>query len=254
MGLTSWTASGDFFAYTQLADDWGKVDVHDHTFGKGKQIPTGGLADGAVVTVKLADGTVTRAKIANSVFDSPDFVNAIHIDGTITTLDMRDTSAGSNLKRSRLLVTAGHTYLQSINDAYSSITHVGLDFNHSTGQSTVSGYDIVPEGWHVVGAGGEPAFGSGWASSIPVKFYRHLGTVHVAGAALHGAGAVANATIFTLPAGYRPGQSVSITVPALDGSFSALIGRCEVTTGGIVRVGESITTAYLDGISFRAEA
>lgn len=34
------------------------IDAHDHTSGKGVQIPTGGIADGAVTNAKLAAGTI----------------------------------------------------------------------------------------------------------------------------------------------------------------------------------------------------
>lgn len=38
------------------------IDAHDHTTGKGEQIPTGGIEDGAVTNVKLA-GSIARSKV-----------------------------------------------------------------------------------------------------------------------------------------------------------------------------------------------
>jgi hypothetical protein len=54
MGLRIWNLLGDLFDHDQLADNWAKVDLHDHSPGRGVQIPTEGLADGSVTGPKLA--------------------------------------------------------------------------------------------------------------------------------------------------------------------------------------------------------
>lgn len=54
MGLRIWNLLTDLYDHSQLADNWAKVDYHDHSAGKGVQIPTEGLADGAVTGPKLA--------------------------------------------------------------------------------------------------------------------------------------------------------------------------------------------------------
>jgi hypothetical protein len=54
MGLRIWNLLTDLYDHAQLADNWAKVDYHDHSPGKGVQIPTEGLADGAVTGPKLA--------------------------------------------------------------------------------------------------------------------------------------------------------------------------------------------------------
>lgn len=71
MGLTGWDLPGDYYSHTQLANNFVAIDGHDHTVGKGKQIPTGGIADGAITTVKLADNAVTSAKIADGAITYP---------------------------------------------------------------------------------------------------------------------------------------------------------------------------------------
>lgn len=63
MSLTSWNLTSDYFNHTALASNWDKVDLHDHTTGKGAQIPVGGLANGAVNSAALASSAVTSAKI-----------------------------------------------------------------------------------------------------------------------------------------------------------------------------------------------
>jgi hypothetical protein len=54
MGLRIWNLLTDLYDHAQLADNWAKVDYHDHSPGKGVQVPTEGLADGAVTGAKLA--------------------------------------------------------------------------------------------------------------------------------------------------------------------------------------------------------
>ena len=54
MGLRIWNLLTDLYDHTQLADNWAKVDYHDHSPGKGVQIPTEGIADAAITGPKLA--------------------------------------------------------------------------------------------------------------------------------------------------------------------------------------------------------
>lgn len=71
IGLAIWNTTSDHFITSQLRDNWGKVEFHDHSPGRGLQIPTEGIMDGAITTDKIApgtstigDGTVTAAKMA----------------------------------------------------------------------------------------------------------------------------------------------------------------------------------------------
>lgn len=66
MSLKQWNVGGDFFSYSELSDNWGLVDVHDHSSGKGVQIPTGGLANLAVTTAKIASNAIDVNKIADN--------------------------------------------------------------------------------------------------------------------------------------------------------------------------------------------
>jgi len=66
MSLKSWNASSDLFSYTELDANWSKVDAHDHTTGKGVQIPSAGIATGAVTATQLASNAVTTAKITDA--------------------------------------------------------------------------------------------------------------------------------------------------------------------------------------------
>lgn len=70
MGLTRWTAGTDFFNWSLFDDDWLTIDDHDHTSGKGRQIPAGGLAADSVATTNIQNNAVTQAKIATDAVGS----------------------------------------------------------------------------------------------------------------------------------------------------------------------------------------
>lgn len=83
LSLKVWNSSSDPYDSQQLADNWIKVDLHDHTPGRGTQIPTEGLADLSVTGIKILDATLTNAKF---------------VDGTLTGAKIApDTVANSNL-------------------------------------------------------------------------------------------------------------------------------------------------------------
>lgn len=54
MGLSVWNQQSDQYDHSQLADNFSKIDFHDHTPGRGMTIPTEGIADGAITADKLA--------------------------------------------------------------------------------------------------------------------------------------------------------------------------------------------------------
>lgn len=70
MGLKVWNLLTDPYDHSQLASNWAKVDQHDHTSGKGVQIPTGGIADGAISGVKVGNAQITPEKLTASVVSS----------------------------------------------------------------------------------------------------------------------------------------------------------------------------------------
>lgn len=54
MGLRIWNLLADLYDHAQLADNWTKVDYHDHSPGRGVLIPTAGIEDGAITAPKIA--------------------------------------------------------------------------------------------------------------------------------------------------------------------------------------------------------
>lgn len=80
MGLTVWDNVNDYFNHSELAANFEALDDHDHTTGKGVQVPAGGLAPASVSTANLINGSVTSDKI---------------LDGTITEDDLASPTSGS---------------------------------------------------------------------------------------------------------------------------------------------------------------
>lgn len=95
MSLVTWQTGDDIYDWQQLLSNWLKVDAHDHTSGKGVQIPTGGIRDGAVTAAKLdanavppsapPDGSVTTAKLADGAVTTPKIA-----DGAVTADKLAD--------------------------------------------------------------------------------------------------------------------------------------------------------------------
>lgn len=54
MGLRIWNRLQDPFDHAQLADNFSKIDFHDHSPGRGTQIPSEGLADALITHAKLS--------------------------------------------------------------------------------------------------------------------------------------------------------------------------------------------------------
>jgi len=64
--LKVWNNLSDKFNHTELAQNWAKVDAHDHTgAGKGLLIPAGALEPGAVLNTNLAADAVDTNVIVN---------------------------------------------------------------------------------------------------------------------------------------------------------------------------------------------
>lgn len=53
MSLRLWIDLQDPYNHDQLADNWAKIGFHDHTPGRGVQIPTEGILDGAITSAKV---------------------------------------------------------------------------------------------------------------------------------------------------------------------------------------------------------
>lgn len=83
MGLKRWDQPNDVFSYVELSDNFAALDNHDHTSGKGVQIPTAGIANLAVDSTKLATDSVTVTKIPVASVTGDRLVNSTVLDTKI---------------------------------------------------------------------------------------------------------------------------------------------------------------------------
>lgn len=65
LGLRVWNAPTDPYNSAQLAQNFYRIDEHDHSPGKGRVLSADSLADFAVTSLKLADQSVTTLKLAD---------------------------------------------------------------------------------------------------------------------------------------------------------------------------------------------
>jgi hypothetical protein len=54
MGLRIWNQLSDLYNHDQLADNWSKVDLHDHTPGRGIRVPAEGIDNEAIIGSKIS--------------------------------------------------------------------------------------------------------------------------------------------------------------------------------------------------------
>lgn len=90
LGLTIWNSPSDKYNYQQLADNWLRVDEHDHTPGKGNLIQTDSIANGAITSAKIAPGVISANVQARSVG-----TEAL-IDRAVTTSKLGNGSVNNN--------------------------------------------------------------------------------------------------------------------------------------------------------------
>lgn len=126
MGLKVWNLVTDAYDHAQIADNWAKVDQHDHSGNRGVQIPTGGIEDGAitnpkravsftatptdntVTTIKIADGAVTTGKIADGAVTTPKIGNGQVTGDKLLTLladEMGSNSSGVTRRGASMIAT-----------------------------------------------------------------------------------------------------------------------------------------------------
>jgi hypothetical protein len=159
-------------------------------------------------------------------------------------------------------------------------TSAGSANTADTANTASTATSVAPsEGWHEVGAPGEPGFQNGWhnvsfGTIVPqpetVAFYKDReGVVHLKGAAWRG---TSSPVIFQLPAGYRPAPGKALAVAAVcvacasndpqggtvsyhTGQLTILGSGISAATDGAVLMEEQLTggkAVFLDGVTFRA--
>jgi hypothetical protein len=139
----------------------------------------------------------------------------------------------------------------------------------TAGTANIANSLAPSEGWHEVGAPGEPPFQNEWHDPAPaavmpgtVAFFKdHEGVVHLKGTAFPGTSEI----VFQLPPGYRPASGRSVRVaagckggPCTAGSLalSIIISGPNTFPGydGAVVVDNTVEDISFDGVTFRAES
>ncbi len=101
LGLKVWNAPTDPYNSEQLAQNWYRVDQHDHSPGKGRPLASSSLQDGAVTQFKLADGAVINRTIATGAVTGDKLatpaVNTTNlVDGSVQSAKLGQAPNGIN--------------------------------------------------------------------------------------------------------------------------------------------------------------
>jgi len=117
---------------TTVDDATGKIDAHDHSAGKGLQIPTAGIADDAVTNAKIADGAVQADQIADDAVTTAKILNA-----AVTTAKIADNAATYD-KRSGY-----NEVISSSSSAFSTTSATPVDITNLTVSITTKGGRVM---------------------------------------------------------------------------------------------------------------
>jgi hypothetical protein len=134
----------------------------------------------------------------------------------------------------------------------------GAAFNSAAG-TPANPTQVTTDGWHVVGAAGEPAYAANFGASAGDQAPRFRLeadlTVVLDGTAVTTAATGAVAAIFTLPAGYRPAQRKRFAgVTSVSGYVTPGQTLINITGGGVVSLipaaGAAGQQVVFDGMRF----
>lgn len=111
MGLSVWNNLNDPYNREQLANNWAKVDLHDHSPGRGVLIPTEGINKGAIITELIAEHAIIAEKIANEAVGTPQLeLNSVGFAQLTPALKERFLTL--NIKGESVLLKSGELVLQ----------------------------------------------------------------------------------------------------------------------------------------------
>lgn len=125
LGLKIWSLPTDPYDSDQLAENWARVDQHDHSPGKGAQIQT----------ASIADGSITADKIAPSAFPT-----VVLQDGSVTTVKLADASVTT------AKYATGSVDTNALGPGSVTLPAVGSDVL-PPGTIWMYGGDVAPAGW-----------------------------------------------------------------------------------------------------------
>lgn len=76
ISLKVWNSPSDPYNSQQLADNWIKVDLHDHSSGKGTQIGSGGIANNAILANHIFANAVGNSALADNAVGTSELQTA----------------------------------------------------------------------------------------------------------------------------------------------------------------------------------
>ena len=204
------------------------------------------LPKNSVGTKQLKKNAVTKVKIKKNSVNGPKV--------------KKNSLTGADINLSKL---------GTVPSAKSANTAGSANTATTAGTANIANSLPPSEGWHEIGAPGEPGFENAWVN-VPMEglnfesaaFYKdHEGVVHMKGFVTGGI----NAVIFHLPPGYRPASGRILGRLTLCGGGACtdptalmLIGGSGIPLAGfdgaVTGPGYPGSTTSLEGISFRAES
>lgn len=159
MGLYTWNKPLDPYDYVQLTSNWNKVDYHDHTPGRGTQIPMGGIAAGAVGPLQLAFipsqiGTWTSLVpnlVSGLIAGAGGYVPSARLEGNNDVVRLKGfltNNSGSTIAAGSTLVTLPAAYrpTSSVTMSISSGSAAGWMNINPAGVLSISGFSLLNGG------------------------------------------------------------------------------------------------------------
>lgn len=121
MGLKEWDLLGDVYSHTDLVTNWNAVDSHDHTAGKGVQIPTGGITNLAVTGPKIAASAIDSSKIQDGTIANADLAASIISNDKLSTASLQQLGLtnGAQVGRGKSIIATPES---RTNVAYGTLT------------------------------------------------------------------------------------------------------------------------------------
>lgn len=117
MSLKIWNAASDPYDHEQLADNFLKLDQHDHSQGRGTAIGSDGIRDGAITGSHIYPGTLGADSLAAGSVDTTNLADNSVTVGKLDTslLDLMALNAGGVTRRAYAEVLTDQTAVLAVN-------------------------------------------------------------------------------------------------------------------------------------------
>lgn len=162
LGLTVWNAPTDPYVSAQLAENWYRIDEHDHSPGKGRPLSGTSFSEGGVTTALLVDGSVTTPKLGDTAVTAPKIAT-----GAVT---VTKNATGSSGLSAGCFSAYRNAALNSPAASTATITFDTEEFDVSGWYDTANGrYTPLLAGYFRISAAvrvGSVAAGTGWRLQI----------------------------------------------------------------------------------------